>query len=131
MKKLELPYMPFFVGDYLTGTRHLTIEQHGAYFLLILEYWTKGELPNDDEQLARILGISLGKWIKMRPTIQAFFHDGWRHELLDEQLAKSAELKQQAVERARKGGQALREKRLQSGKVVPFKVPSKDDLISA
>jgi uncharacterized protein YdaU (DUF1376 family) len=128
MKKLELPYMPFFVGDYITGTRHLTIEQHGAYFLLILEYWTKGELPNDDEYLARILGIPLGKWIKMRPTIQAFFYDGWRHELLDEQLARSAEMKQQAVERARKGGNALRDKRIQSGKVVPFKSP-KDTLV--
>jgi uncharacterized protein YdaU (DUF1376 family) len=42
----SLPYMPFFVGDHLRDTRHLTTEEQGAYLLLIFEYWTKGGLPH-------------------------------------------------------------------------------------
>jgi hypothetical protein len=38
-------------GDYITK---LPKAEHGAYLLLIMEYWTSGELPADDRQLARI-----------------------------------------------------------------------------
>jgi uncharacterized protein YdaU (DUF1376 family) len=96
-KREQLPYMPFFVGDYLKETRRLTTEEHGAYVLLILEYWAKGgNLPDDDAQLARIAGLKLPTWRKMRPVIQAFFHDGWRHEGLDKQLVYAADRKQRA-----------------------------------
>jgi uncharacterized protein YdaU (DUF1376 family) len=102
-KREQLPYMPLFGGDYLKETRHLTLEQHGAYLHLMIEYWTKGCLPDDDVQLARIVGISLPKWLRMRPTIKAFFSDdGWHHEVLDEQFAKSWA----RSERGRKGAAA-------------------------
>jgi uncharacterized protein YdaU (DUF1376 family) len=88
---MNLPYLPFFIGDYLKETRHLTTEQHGAYLLLILEYWVKqGALPDDDAQLARIVGLPLAKWKKMRPVIRAFFHDGWHHERMDQALVDAA-----------------------------------------
>jgi uncharacterized protein YdaU (DUF1376 family) len=87
----NLPYMPFFVGDYLKETRHLTLEEHGAYFHLIIEYWAKGCLADDDAQLARIVGISLAKWQKkMRPVMKALFPgDGWQHERLEVATAAS------------------------------------------
>jgi uncharacterized protein YdaU (DUF1376 family) len=96
-KREQLPYMPFFVGDYLKETRRLTTEEHGAYVLLILEYWAKGgNLPDDDVQLARIVGLKLPTWRKMRPVIEAFFHDGWQHEGLDKQLIYAADRKERA-----------------------------------
>lgn len=100
-RRENLPYMPFFVGDYLKDTRHLTLEEHGAYLHLIMEYWAKGCLPNDDAQLARIVGVPLPKWQKkMRPVMQALFYDGWRHESLDLQLVYAADRKKRAEKAA-------------------------------
>jgi uncharacterized protein YdaU (DUF1376 family) len=99
---MSFQHMPLYCGDYLRDTRHLTTEQHGAYFLLILEYWAKGKLPDDDVQLARIVGLPLAKWLKMRPVMLAFFHDGWHHKRVDEELAKAVD----RSEHGRKGGLA-------------------------
>jgi uncharacterized protein YdaU (DUF1376 family) len=69
-----LPYMPLFVADYLADTRHLTPAQHGAYLLLIFNYWQRGQaLPNDDAKLARIVGMSKRDWAHNRDTILEFF----------------------------------------------------------
>jgi len=69
-----LPYMPLFVADYLADTRHLTPAQHGAYLLLIMNYWQTGKpLPNDDARLARIAGMSKRDWAHNRAAILDFF----------------------------------------------------------
>ena len=69
-----LPYMQFYVGDYLADTSHLSTTEHGAYLLLIFAYWRNGgPLPNDDERLARIAGLSLSEWEVAANTIKAFF----------------------------------------------------------
>lgn len=104
MNKTSLSYMPIFVGDYIRDTQHLTTEEHGAYCLLLFEYWARGgKLPDDDAQLARIVRMKPAEWLKIKPTIKAFFHDdGWQHEVLDEQFAKSWA----RSERGRKGAAA-------------------------
>lgn len=84
--------MPLYIADYLRDTRKLTTAEHGAYLLLIMEYWTSGELPDDDRQLARIVGMSAGEWKRARPNVEGFFLDGWRHKRIDAELAKSAEI---------------------------------------
>jgi uncharacterized protein YdaU (DUF1376 family) len=90
---MDLPYIPFFIGDYLKETRHLTTEEHGAYLLLILEYWVKqGALPDDDAQLARITGLTPAKWRKVRPVVKDFFRDGWKHPRIDAELEKASAL---------------------------------------
>lgn len=71
-----LPYMPLFVADYLADTRHLTPAQHGAYLLLIMNYWqTAKPLPNDDVKLARITGMSKRDWARNRAIILEFFSE--------------------------------------------------------
>lgn len=87
---MSRPWMPLYVADYLRDTRKLTAAEHGAYLLLIMEYWTVGNLPDDDRQLARIASMSTAEWRKARPNVQVFFHDGWKHKRIDGELAKSA-----------------------------------------
>lgn len=95
-------WMPFYIGDYRRDTAHLTTEEHGAYFLLIIHYWETGPLVADDRQLARIAGLSLKRWMAVRATLKSFFlnpatqnlsqHllDGrWHHKRIDEELAKA------------------------------------------
>jgi uncharacterized protein YdaU (DUF1376 family) len=62
-----LPYMPLFVADYLADTAHLTATQHGAYMMLIMNYWQRGgPLPDDDARLARIARVGPREWARMR-----------------------------------------------------------------
>jgi uncharacterized protein YdaU (DUF1376 family) len=99
---MSFPFMPLYCGDYLRDTRHLTTEQHGAYFLLIVEYWSKGSLPDDDVQLARIVGVCPSKWSKMKPVLQAFFYDGWHHKRIDAELDKAHKKSRTNTDKARK-----------------------------
>ena len=69
------PAIPFFGDAYLADTRHLTLEEHGAYLQLMMIAWRIDGccLPDDDKRLARMLGISAGKWDKLKPTVMAFW----------------------------------------------------------
>lgn len=102
----ELPYMPLCVGDYLSDTQGLTTEQHGAYFLLILHYWSTGQaIEDDDETLASITRLSNERWnvrsTGVRTKLQRFFQikDGyWFHNRIERELAKARKLVQQRID---------------------------------
>lgn len=67
-------YMPFYVGDYLRDTMHLTTEQHGAYLLLLFACWTHGgQVPNNDAELAAITRLPIDEWKRARRKIAKFF----------------------------------------------------------
>lgn len=85
---MKRAWMPLYIGDYLGDTGHLTTTQHGAYLLLMMHYWRKDEIPDDDKQLAKITKLPLKVWTEYRETLQAFFYDGWRHKRIDEEIAK-------------------------------------------
>ena len=60
---------------YIAGTLYLSAEEHGVYLLLLM--WSSrsphGELPDDDQALARVARVSVRKWRKIKPTIFAFW----------------------------------------------------------
>lgn len=103
MKKRDL-WMPLYIGDYLADTGHLTTTQHGAYLLLLMHYWRKKELPEDDKQLAAIAKLPLRIWLDSKETIQAFFHDGWKSKRIEEELQKRAVVSKKRAEAGAKGG---------------------------
>jgi uncharacterized protein YdaU (DUF1376 family) len=84
--------MPLYVADYLADAAHLTATQHGAYLLLIMNYWQRGcPLPDDDRRLARIARVGPREWARMRDTISEFFSiaDGaWVHNRIEHELAR-------------------------------------------
>ena len=101
---MSRPWMPLYVADYLRDTRRLTTAEHGAYLLLIMEYWTAEGLPDDDSQLARIVGMSAPEWRKAKPAVQAFFQDGWRHRRIDDEIAKAEAKHERRSEAGKRGG---------------------------
>src|ERR1700693_5916547 len=101
---MNRPWMPLYVGDYLGDTGHLTTTQHGAYLLLMMHYWRKGELPYDDRQLSKITKLPLKTWCDCRPTLQDFFHEGWKHKRIDAELAKMVRVSEKRAIAGQKGG---------------------------
>lgn len=101
---MNRPWMPLYVGDYLGDTGHLTTAQHGAYLLLMMHYWRKGELPDDDRQLSKITKLPLKTWCEYRPTLQDFFHEGWKHKRIDAELEKMLRVSQKRAIAGQKGG---------------------------
>ena len=87
-----LPYMPLFVADYLADAAHLNTTQHGAYLLLIFNYWQRGgPLPDDDKRLASICRLGPREWARHRDVISEFFTiaDGqWSHSRIQTELAR-------------------------------------------
>jgi uncharacterized protein YdaU (DUF1376 family) len=101
---MKRAWMPLYVGDYLGDTGHLTTAQHGAYLLLMMHYWRKGELPDDDSQLAKITKLPLRTWGDYRPVLQNFFHSGWKHKRIDAELARMLRVSEKRAAAGQKGG---------------------------
>ena len=101
---MKRPWMPLYVGDYLGDTGHLTTAQHGAYLLLMMHYWRKGELPDCDRQLSKITKLPLKTWCDYRPILQDFFYDGWRHKRIDAELERMVRLSEKRAIAGQKGG---------------------------
>lgn len=84
--------MPLYVGDYLGDTSHLSQGQHGAYLLLLMHYWQKGEVPGAVEQcycIARALNEQSRS--NVDAVLREFFvlNSGvYRNERLDKEIAR-------------------------------------------
>ena len=104
MAKTDI-WMPLYIADYLADTMRLTTEQHGAYLLLIMDYWRNGPLPDDDASLSSITKLSASVWRKYRPVFEKLFKvdDGeWRHKRIDEELLEAKTNSDKYANRARK-----------------------------
>ena len=88
---MSQPWMPLYVADYLADTGRLSTVEHGAYMLLIMDYWRNGGVPDDDRKLARIARMSDAEWMAIRDNIADLFQDGWKHKRIDAEIARSEE----------------------------------------
>lgn len=108
MAKADI-WMPLYIGDYLRGTTRLNTEQHGAYLLLIMDYWGNGPPPDDDTILASICRASPQSWKKLKPVISGFFtaQDGaWHHARIDDEIQKAKNGKEKAGAKAAAAAEA-------------------------
>lgn len=82
-------WMPLYVSDYFKDTNHLTAIEHGAYLLLIMEYWSRGSLPTDERRLARLARMNDREWAASRGVIKDLFMDDWTHKRIEEEIKKA------------------------------------------
>lgn len=96
-------WMPLYIGDYLSATTRLNTEQHGAYLLLIMDYWKNGPPPDDDVILAQICRMSADAWSNTKSIVLAFFEhvDGHLiHTRIESEKAASISKKEASTAKA-------------------------------
>lgn len=79
---MSFQFLPFFTGDYLRDTRHLSCSEHGIYCLFLMACWdSRGPLSLDERRLQGICNARSGDEIEaMRRVLTEFFvlmEDGW------------------------------------------------------
>lgn len=114
--KSHTTWMPFYIGDYLRDTSHLSALEHGGYLLLLMHAWTHdGVLPTDDVRLRNIAKMSVKDWGRSSATLRAFFTrdgDALRNPRIDRELAKTSNISEQrrAAGRASAAARAAQQK---------------------
>lgn len=106
-EKVDL-WMPFYVGDYLADTMHLSAAEHGGYLMLILHYWKSGPIPDDDARLAIISRLG-DAWGNASGIIRAFFkhRDGMLvHDRIDREKVSASSNKSKKVAKAKAAADA-------------------------
>lgn len=109
-----LPYMQLYVADYLADTMHLTTEEHGAYLLLIFNYWQTGK-PIPVSRLARITRLSNERWTDVERSLGEFFNERdneWVHDRIERDLDAVRATQEQRIA----AGKASAEARKQAAK---------------
>lgn len=100
-------HIPVFPDAYLRDNFRLTLEQHGLFFMLMMEAWNDPDcsLPDSEKELAKIAGITPAKFRKISPEVlEKWTRDGGR--IFQKRLRKEWEYVQQ-----------VRAKRAAAGKI--------------
>lgn len=123
----SLPYMPLYIGDYLSDTAHLTTLEHGAYILLIMNYWQRAKpLDNSNGRLANVARLSNQDWAIVEPTLKRLFTvdgDIWVHDRVERELSKV----KSKSEKAKKAGKASASKRANKRSTNVKRTPNHTD----
>ena len=119
MAKVDI-FMPFYVGDYLKDTNRLSAAEHGAYLMLMLDYWQNGPIPDDERILFRLSRMSADEWVESREVLLAYFKrkDGRLfHSRIDRELKAAKERKERYSELSKVGVSARKSRSTVNGTV--------------
>jgi uncharacterized protein YdaU (DUF1376 family) len=123
--------MKFFWGDYHKATRHLTRDQHGAYFLLLGEAWRLGgSLPDDDHMLSAWALCTPAEWSAMKATVMGFFslrRSKWVHDRVREERASYETTSRKRKEAGKRGGMVSCGKTTENSQAIAYQLPTKPE----
>lgn len=109
----KLPSMPFLVERYIADTRHLSLEEHGAYLLLLFNMWQReGFLPDIDADNARLLSVPIKHWLKLKERLAPFLiaeNGRLTQNRLQHQWNRAIDNRNKAAANGKKGGQVFAE----------------------
>lgn len=104
-------WMPVYIGDMLAKTTRMTTEQIGASFLVLMDYWRNGAIPNDNNIIASITRLSLSKAKALKDVLILanllnVYDEEIRSEYLDNLKTQAESNKTAKAERAKKAAEA-------------------------
>jgi len=109
MKKPDL-WMPWYIGDYLADTTHLSNAEHGSYMLMLAHAWmNKGLLPLDENRLCRLAHMTREDWAESRDVIMDFWtatENGYTQTRLSKELEKAKNMQQQRIDAGKASAEA-------------------------
>jgi uncharacterized protein YdaU (DUF1376 family) len=91
-RRRRMSYMPWFHSSFLASTQGWTLEERGAYFMLLGAQWESGPLSTDLNRLAGIVNVSSAKFRVLWETIGGKFNStasGLINDRLEEHRTKS------------------------------------------
>lgn len=97
MSNRELPMMPWFPQDFASATAHWAFAERGAYRTLLDAQWTLGGLPDDEQRLARIVGMTADEFAEVWPMVSTKFelvNGQLQNKRLEEHRVEALRLKQ-------------------------------------
>lgn len=113
-----LPYMQLYIADYLADTMHLSTEEHGAYLLLMFNYWQTGKaIPKS--RLSRIARLTNDRWVSVEASLKEFFNDNgieWVHERIERDLEMVRSSQRQKSDAGKASARARKVKKSAEGK---------------
>ena len=108
---MSFAFLPFYTGDYLRDTRHLTPLKHGVYILLLFHCWDqKGPLPLDEQECAGIANCRSADEVEaLRYILSRFFtqmDDGWYNARMQREVERASAISIKRKSAGFKGYQA-------------------------
>jgi len=100
-------WMPVYIGDYLRDTMGLTAQEHGAYLLLLMRYWTERQLTDDMDELLATARLPVDARPVLEKVLGRYFthEDGcYRQKRADRELERAAGVNRRNQENGRRGG---------------------------
>ena len=104
-------WMPVYIGDMLAKTTRMTTEQIGASFLLLMDYWRNGSIPDDNNIISSVIRLSVSKSKALKNILLSSnlfeIHEGqMSSKYLDGLKAQAETNKSAKSERAKKAAEA-------------------------
>src|SRR5580765_7645916 len=102
---MALSFIAFHKRDYQRDTQQLTLEGHGAYFLLLQHCWTHGRIPVDDVSRAAICKVTVQRWRKaLAPLVAGYFDANGENKRATAEIAKAEKMRTRQAMAGHKGG---------------------------
>lgn len=97
-------WIAFYMGDYQKDTNRLTTLEHGAYFLLLQECWTHGNVPIEPADRAAVAKMPLKDWLKIAPKVDPYFETDGTNKRATYEIEKAETIRTKRALAGSRGG---------------------------
>lgn len=109
-----------YAKDAIADTTHLTTEEFGAYFRLLLQAWigpkdcAQGYLPDNDDKLRRLTGLTIRRWVSVRDNVLGMFERAEDGTIFHKRLLEERDKQREIAEKRSHAGRVSADSRATS-----------------